>query len=138
MATSTQVSAEALSSARMNACPSSLFAPVLARRAEKWGPVFGNSDAPIKAMDDSRTDKPAHFIDITGDVCPMTFVKTKLLLERMPPGTVATVRLRGAEPLDNVPRAVAAHGHEVLALVPESGGDNVPPREPHILTIRRK
>jgi TusA-related sulfurtransferase len=89
-------------------------------------------------MDDAKTDTRPYFIDITGDVCPMTFVKTKLLLERMPAGAVATVRLRGAEPLDNVPRAVAAHGHEVLGLVPESQGGNVPPREPHILTIRRK
>jgi len=80
-----------------------------------------------------------YFIDITTDVCPMTFVKTKLLLEKMPSGAVATVRLRGAEPLDNVPRAVAAHGHEVLGLVPEVGADaQVAPREPHILTIRRK
>jgi len=81
-----------------------------------------------------------YFIDITADVCPMTFVKTKLLLERMPPGAVATVRLRGAEPLDNVPRAVKAHGHEVLGLVPEAPGAAAPvaPREPHILTIRRK
>ena len=80
-----------------------------------------------------------YFIDITSDVCPMTFVKTKLLLERMPPGAVATVRLRGSEPLDNVPRAVAAHGHEVLTLKPEAGeGATVTPKEPHILTIRRR
>jgi TusA-related sulfurtransferase len=86
-------------------------------------------------MDESR-----YFIDITSDVCPMTFVKTKLLLERMPPGAVATVRLRGTEPLDNVPRAVAAHGHEVIGLVPEAGGKRgeVAPREPHLLTIRRR
>ncbi|TAL04299.1 MAG: sulfurtransferase TusA family protein [Rhodospirillaceae bacterium] len=79
-----------------------------------------------------------YFIDITADVCPMTFVKTKLLLERMPPGAVATVRLRGKEPLDNVPRAVAAHGHEVLSLVPETLGAVAAPRDPHLLTIRRR
>ena len=81
-----------------------------------------------------------YFIDITADVCPMTFVRTKLLLERMPPGAIATVRLRGSEPLDNVPRAVTAHGHEVLALVPESqdAGKSVAPRDPHLLTIRRR
>jgi len=27
-----------------------------------------------------------HAIDITGEVCPMTFVRTKLKLERMQPG----------------------------------------------------
>lgn len=76
----------------------------------------------------------AYFIDITGEVCPLTFVKTKLLLEKMPPGAVATVRLKGAQPLDNVPRSVKAHGHEVLSLAPEGEAD---PRLPHILTIRR-
>jgi TusA-related sulfurtransferase len=55
-------------------------------------------------------------LDITGEVCPMTFVRTKLLLERMTPGQVASIRLRGGEPLDNVPRAVRDHGHEVLTL----------------------
>jgi TusA-related sulfurtransferase len=83
----------------------------------------------------------AYFIDITSEVCPLTFVKTKLLLEKMPPGAIATVRLKGAQPLDNVPRSVKAHGHEVVSLVPESGhvedkqGD---PRQPHVLTIRRR
>jgi hypothetical protein len=66
----------------------------------------------------------------------MTFVKTKLLLERIPVGAVATVRLKGAEPLDNVPRSVAAHGHEVISLLPETAAHA--PRDPHILTIRRK
>jgi len=49
----------------------------------------------------------------------MTFVKTKLLIERMTPGQVAQVRLRGKEPLENVPRSVREHGHSVLGLVPE-------------------
>jgi TusA-related sulfurtransferase len=80
-------------------------------------------------------DKP-YYLDITGDVCPLTFVRTKLLLERMPAGAVATVRLKGAEPLDNVPRSVKAHGHEVISLVAEAEGAG--PREPHILTIRRR
>ncbi len=42
-------------------------------------------------------------IDITGEVCPMTFVRTKLRLERMQPGEILAVRLRGDEPLRNVP-----------------------------------
>jgi TusA-related sulfurtransferase len=80
-------------------------------------------------------DQATYFIDITGDVCPLTFVKTKLLLERMPVGAVATVRLKGVQPLDNVPRSVRAHGHEVISLEPETG--EADPRQPYILTIRR-
>jgi len=33
-----------------------------------------------------------HSIDITGEVCPMTFVRTKLALERMHAGEVLRVR----------------------------------------------
>ena len=52
-------------------------------------------------------------IDITADTCPMTFVRTKLALEKMKPGEILTVILRGEEPLQNVPRAVQDHGHIV-------------------------
>jgi TusA-related sulfurtransferase len=63
----------------------------------------------------------------------MTFVKTKLLLERMAPGDTAEVRLKGAEPRDNVPRSVRDHGHDVLALDAEEMGG-----ETYLLTIRKR
>ncbi len=68
------------------------------------------------------------YLDITSEVCPLTFVKTKLLIERMAPGQVLQVRLKGAEPLDNVPRSVREQGHTVLSLQadePEHGPDTV-------------
>jgi TusA-related sulfurtransferase len=68
-------------------------------------------------------------IDITGEVCPMTFVRTKLKLERMQSGEVLSVRLRGEEPLRNVPRAAREEGHTILGI--EDDG------EAHIVTIRR-
>ena len=43
----------------------------------------------------SRMDQTSYFIDITGEVCPFTFVKTKLLLERMPVGAVSNSRVTG-------------------------------------------
>lgn len=64
-------------------------------------------------------DKPA--LDITGDVCPFTFVKTKLLVERLPPGATTCVRLQGAAPLRNVPRSLREAGHTVVSLQPEPG-----------------
>jgi tRNA 2-thiouridine synthesizing protein A len=57
-------------------------------------------------------------LDITGDSCPMTFVRTKVKLETMRPGELLRVRLEGGEPLANVPRAVLDHGHAVLAIEP--------------------
>ena len=74
-------------------------------------------------------------MDITKEVCPMTFVRAKLLIERMPAGATATIRLKGAEPLANVPRAVREHGHEVVALEAEDAA--AAPDEPHRLTIRK-
>lgn len=61
-----------------------------------------------------------HTLDITGYVCPMTFVKTTLFLESMKPGETVAVRLNAGEPLENVPRAARERGHEVLSLAPES------------------
>ena len=75
------------------------------------------------------------FLDITQEVCPLTFVKTKLLLERMAPGQTAAVRLRGAEPLENVPRSVREHGHTVLSLQAE---ELAVPRSTHLLVIRKE
>ena len=61
------------------------------------------------------------FIDITEDVCPMTFVRTKLLIEQMEAGQILEIRLSGREPLNNVPRNVKDHGHEVLSMEREPG-----------------
>jgi len=76
-----------------------------------------------------------YFLDITNDVCPMTFVRTKLMIENMKPGQTAQVRLKNTEPLENVPRSVREIGHEVVSLVPEDPNgvaDGV-----HLLVIRK-
>jgi tRNA 2-thiouridine synthesizing protein A len=62
-------------------------------------------------------------LDITAEVCPMTFVRTRLALDRMARGQILRVRLRGEEPLRNVPRTAREQGHEVLSL--ETGTDGV-------------
>ena len=71
-------------------------------------------------------------IDITREVCPMTFVRTRLALDRMAPGQILLVRLRGEEPLKNVPRTAAEQGHMVLSLTPDEGGEGV-----SLLLLRR-
>ncbi len=53
-------------------------------------------------------------LDITAEICPMTFVRTRLALDRLAPGQTLLVRLRGAEPVENVPRAAIEQGHQVL------------------------
>ncbi|MGI9503254.1 MAG: sulfurtransferase TusA family protein [Geminicoccaceae bacterium] len=76
--------------------------------------------------------KSQYSLDITTDVCPITMVKTKLLLEDMPVGEIATIRLNSGEPLDNVPRTLRDQGHEVLELEPEATGSAV-----HRLVVKK-
>ena len=56
----------------------------------------------------NKTDKipkADFFIDITDYVCPLTFVKTKLLIESMATNEIAEIRLQGEEALKNVPKS---------------------------------
>lgn len=62
-------------------------------------------------------------LDITREVCPMTFVRARLALDRLRPGQTLRVRLRGEEPRRNVPRTAREQGHEVLAC--ETGPDGI-------------
>ena len=59
------------------------------------------------------------FLDITSDVCPMTFVRTKLAMEKLEKGDTLTIRLKGEEPLNNVPRNAQNHGYGVVSLEPD-------------------
>lgn len=77
------------------------------------------------------TRKPDHFLDITSDICPITFVKTKLLMERMKSGEVVEIRLPSGEPLENVPRSVREEGHTILSVEPAGEVDV------HILLIQK-
>lgn len=71
-------------------------------------------------------------LDITADTCPLTMVKTKLLLEETPVGEIVIIRLNAGEPLDNVPRTLRDQGHEILELVPEASGGGV-----HRLVVKK-
>lgn len=55
-------------------------------------------------------------LDVTADRCPMTFVRTRLRLDRMKAGEVLEVRFAGQEPAENLPRSARELGHAVLAL----------------------
>ncbi len=70
------------------------------------------------------TTLPKHdkAIDITAETCPMTFVRTRLALDALVTGQILLVRLAGADPLANVPRAAADQGHDPLELLPQADG----------------
>ena len=70
-------------------------------------------------MGDIETDRR---LDLSGDVCPYTFVKSKLALEEMDPGQVLGVVVDNQESASNVPRSMELEGHEVLAVEKAPGG----------------
>jgi TusA-related sulfurtransferase len=64
----------------------------------------------------------ASALDITGETCPMTFVRVRLALDRLPPGALLEVLLKGDEPRRNVPRTATDQGHQVVAQAELPGG----------------
>jgi TusA-related sulfurtransferase len=61
-------------------------------------------------------------LDITHETCPMTFVRVRLALDRLPPGALLAVLMKGDEPRRNVPRTAAEQGHSVLSQDELPGG----------------
>jgi len=60
------------------------------------------------------------FLDITSLVCPMTFVRTKLAVERLHSGQIIEVRMNFGEPSRNVPASLREHGYVVADPQPEN------------------
>lgn len=76
--------------------------------------VISNTKARSVMEQSNAAVEPDAELDITREVCPMTFVRTRLALDRLPGGAVLRVRLRGEEPRRNVPRTASEQGHQVL------------------------
>jgi len=64
-------------------------------------------------------------LDITDDVCPMTFVRTRIALDRLPADGVLVVLLTDGEPLENVPRSAAELGYLVDPPEPHLPGSGI-------------
>jgi tRNA 2-thiouridine synthesizing protein A len=71
-------------------------------------------------------------IDITADTCPMTFVKTKLQIEKMEAGQILNVILNEGEPLKNVPLSAQELGHTILSITPQNKAST------YIIQIQKK
>ena len=65
---------------------------------------------------------PAARADVRGYACPITFVKTRIALERLAPGEVLEVWLAAGEPARSVPASAAEEGHRVLGVEPLGEG----------------
>jgi tRNA 2-thiouridine synthesizing protein A len=64
-------------------------------------------------------------IDVSADTCPMTFVRTRLQLDKMAAGDVLEVRYRGEEPRSNLARSLVEQGHGVLRQSDEAEGHGI-------------
>ncbi|MDQ3829072.1 MAG: sulfurtransferase TusA family protein [Candidatus Tectomicrobia bacterium] len=62
-------------------------------------------------------------LNLQGEVCPYTFVKSKLALEVMQPGQVLRVIVDNDESAANVPRSMQNEGHNVLGVAKLNGKD---------------
>ncbi|MFQ5712982.1 MAG: sulfurtransferase TusA family protein [Candidatus Scalinduaceae bacterium] len=60
--------------------------------------------------------KPDKAIDLKGEVCPYTFVKSKLALEEMGLDQVLEVVVDHEPAVENVPRSLKNEGQKILAV----------------------
>lgn len=58
----------------------------------------------------------AEICDIRGELCPFTFVRTKLALEALPIGAVLRVLVDHEPAIRNIPRSAIEWGQEVLGV----------------------
>jgi TusA-related sulfurtransferase len=65
---------------------------------------------------------PRATVDLRPYACPITFVKTRIALDRLGPGDVLEIWLSGGEPAESVPRSAAEEGHRVLGVEPLGAG----------------
>ena len=55
-------------------------------------------------------------LNLQGEVCPYTFVKSKLALEMMQPGQILRVLVDNDESAANVPRSMQNEGHNIIGV----------------------
>lgn len=61
----------------------------------------------------NRSIAPDAQLDLRGTPCPLNFVRTKLRLEKMPPGSLLEVWLDAGEPIEQVPDSLRMEGYGI-------------------------
>ena len=60
--------------------------------------------------------EPGHELDLCGELCPFTFVRTKLALEELPIGARLRVIVDHEPAIRNIPRSASEWGQEVIGV----------------------
>jgi len=63
-----------------------------------------------------HASSPGDTLDLTGEVCPFTFVRTKLALEDLPLHATLRVLVDHAPAAHNIPRSATEWGQTVVAV----------------------
>lgn len=64
---------------------------------------------------------PGDVVDVRGEVCPFTFVRTKLALEALPIGATLRVLVDHEPAIRTIPRSATEWGQEVLGVAALEG-----------------
>ena len=72
---------------------------------------------------DTKKIIPNRRIDLKGEVCPYTFVKSKLAMEEMRLGEVLEVIVDHEPAVENVPKSMQNEGQRVLTVEKLNGAD---------------
>jgi tRNA 2-thiouridine synthesizing protein A len=60
------------------------------------------------------------YIDVCKEKCPMSFVKVKLMLEKISSGNKLEIKFQGEETLKRLPKSILDSGHKIIYLKKES------------------
>ena len=76
---------------------------------------------PISSSPGEATPAVDAELDLIGEQCPFTFVRTKLALEALPIGGVLRIVIDHEPAIRTIPRSAAEWGQQILEVAP--GGD---------------
>lgn len=67
-------------------------------------------------MSEKKDIKIDKILDIKGEICPYTFVKSKLALEEMEDGEILKIIVDYPPATENVPRSLEKEGNDILSV----------------------
>ena len=75
-----------------------------------------SSSPPTSSSPGDPAGEAPNTLDICGEICPFTFVRTRLALEALPIGAVLRVVVDHEPATRNIPRSAAEWGQEVIGV----------------------
>lgn len=78
------------------------------------------------------SQQPDAQLDLRGMPCPLNFVRTKLRLEKMSPGSLLEVWLDPGEPIEQVPDSLRMEGYSIEQIEDHSEFFAVQIRRPEV------